>query len=936
MKQCPLCTTEYPESQRTCPRDGVVLVERREMAQGSVFRDTYRIERVLGRGGMGVVYLAEHLLLGQLRALKFLSSELASNPAAVQRFLREAKRAAEIGLHHPNIVKTLDLGQGEDGGFFICMEYVDGTSLDRLLERYPLGLPVEQVLGIVRGIAAGLEAAHARRMVHRDIKPGNILLARQADGGETPKIADFGIVTGSDAEVHLTRTGTGRQPLTPDYAAPEQWKGLIPGRDLDGRTDLYALGCMFFEMLTGATPYQGANAAELMKQHLSAPVPVASRMRPELARWIGLDAAVQRLMAKERENRPADVRAFLAELDRVALEETARSPQAGPAFDVRQATVLERFGPSPTSTPLKTSSQTNSAAAKPTGTDYSAPYSAPYSSTRVEGFRADQRVAAPGMPPVEASVEARAQVQTGLKPTPPVMDVAPRTNGKRRLLLRVLGGALVLAVGVVAGVLLFGKGDLPWMESKAARGIALFKQHKYQEAMPLLERGCDNDSMESCKILGTLLTDTPGVKSDYGRAHGLLEKACNGNYLDGCAGLARLYVYHWGVEQDYARAFSLFERACEGNSMLGCNGLGYLYIAGLGVTKDPARALGLFEKACDNGYAKACSNLASNYENGTDVKQDYGRAIALNEKACDGDDMIGCLNLGDMYQSGRGVGQDSARAAGLYQKACDENLYAACTSAGWMYENKRGVEQDYTRAMTLYQKACDGNNAEGCYYQGNLYENKRGVEQDYGQALALFQKGCDSSSANACTALGYMYAKPLGVKQDETRALELYTKGCDGGSSVGCYDEATVYTNGEGVAKDPRRAAPLYQKACDSGDFDSCDKLGSMYYNGNGVPHDDAKAAPLFKRGCDGGNMADCTTLGAMYFYGKGVAVNRPLAVSLTVKACDHNNPDGCSNLGNLYRLGEGVPKDLVKARALLTKGCSMGSSFGCARLKEM
>jgi serine/threonine protein kinase len=320
MKHCPICRNSYPSHYRTCPQDAIVLVEGGELEPGTIFHGIYRITRLLGRGGMGVVYLAEHILLRQPRALKLMTGELMGNPDAAARMIREAQRASEIGLEQANIVKTLDMGQEADGSFFLCMEYVDGPSLLALIEQNPQGMAPERAIALVRGVATGLAAAHAKGMVHRDIKPENILVARDQNGIEIPKITDFGIVTGREEETRLSRTGI--QPLTPGYAAPELWEGIIPGHELDGRTDLYALGCVFFELLTGRPPFHGHSLEELRKQHLSVQPLAPSEVRPELANYPGLDKVVQRLLQKSRDQRPADVRALLAEFDQAAYQRT--------------------------------------------------------------------------------------------------------------------------------------------------------------------------------------------------------------------------------------------------------------------------------------------------------------------------------------------------------------------------------------------------------------------------------------------------------------------------------------------------------------------------------------------------------------------------------------------------------------------------------------
>jgi serine/threonine-protein kinase len=278
MKTCPVCDTPFPDQHAICPADGAVLIELRELEPGHIVRGKYRIMRKLGAGGMGVVYLAEHQMLGGQVALKFLAVELSQNPKFIKRFRREARAAYQ--LRDPNIVEVVDLDQDEDGSLFIAMEYVNGPSLRWVLEQAPRGLPVRRALHIARGMAAGLAAAHARGAIHRDIKPENILLGRQADGSELPKVLDFGIATMTEGLTNLSNTRG--LLLTPEYAAPEQWRGM-PAAELDGRTDLYALGVVLYEMLAGRTPYQAENMEGWMYQHLQGVPQPLERFRPELA-----------------------------------------------------------------------------------------------------------------------------------------------------------------------------------------------------------------------------------------------------------------------------------------------------------------------------------------------------------------------------------------------------------------------------------------------------------------------------------------------------------------------------------------------------------------------------------------------------------------------------------------------------------------------------
>jgi serine/threonine protein kinase len=308
VKTCPLCSTSYPGHHTNCEHDGALLIASHDFDPGTVIRGKYRIERLLGRGGMGSVYLAEHLLLGRLRALKFISSELSQDPALLKRFRREALAASE--LHHPNVVQVLDLDQAEDGAPFIAMEYIEGEDLCHLIAHGPL--PVERALELTRGITLGLGAAHSKRILHRDVKPANILIACEPGQPKIPKLLDFGIAAVKEDVTAVSHTRG--LLLTPEYAAPEQWRGM-PAEQQDGRVDLYALGGVLYQMLTGRTCFLAQNLEGWMYNHLSTEPQPPSFLRPELNAWPGLDALVLRLLAKDRDQRPRNTAEVIASLD---------------------------------------------------------------------------------------------------------------------------------------------------------------------------------------------------------------------------------------------------------------------------------------------------------------------------------------------------------------------------------------------------------------------------------------------------------------------------------------------------------------------------------------------------------------------------------------------------------------------------------------------
>ncbi len=260
------------------------------LKEGDVFAG-YTILRLLGTGGMGEVFLVQHPRLPRRDALKILPAKLTSDAEYRQRFSREADLAAT--LSHPNIVGVYDRGEFE-GQLWISMEYVEGTdAADLLRSRYQSGMPHEEVLEIVTAVADALDYAHSRGLLHRDVKPANILIDTSS-ARRRIKLADFGIARQLDEISGLTATNM--MIGTTAYSAPEQLQGL----DLDGRADEYALSCTAFHLLTGSAPFQHTNPAVVITAHLSAPRPLIAERRPELS---DLNDVLARAMAKDAAER---------------------------------------------------------------------------------------------------------------------------------------------------------------------------------------------------------------------------------------------------------------------------------------------------------------------------------------------------------------------------------------------------------------------------------------------------------------------------------------------------------------------------------------------------------------------------------------------------------------------------------------------------------
>jgi serine/threonine-protein kinase len=351
VKVCPVCGTEYGDDAAFCSRDRSSL---RPAAGGSnpgligqLIGERYQVERRLGEGGMGEVYLARHLLMGRLCALKVMSQSLSRDPDAVSRFNREATNASRIS--HPNVCAVYDFGLTPDGLVYLAMEYVEGRALSLLLDQEG-PLPVQRAATLVVQCAHGLQVAHDLGIVHRDLKPDNIMVA-PAKEREVAKLVDFGIAKAMESGPGQRVTKSGFVVGTPEYMAPEQ----LAGDPLDGRSDQYALALVFYRAITGTLPFEGSTVQETLVKRLTDPPRPLAMARPGGRFPAGLQRVMDRALARDPGERYPSVTAFsdavsgiirgdavatrpMAEArahDPVAIPPTRQSPRKKPPAGVR-------------------------------------------------------------------------------------------------------------------------------------------------------------------------------------------------------------------------------------------------------------------------------------------------------------------------------------------------------------------------------------------------------------------------------------------------------------------------------------------------------------------------------------------------------------------------------------------------------------------------
>ena len=324
MKVCPVCATKYGDDVKFCPSDGQTLRSATPVADlvGQVVADRYHVMQKLGEGGMGQVYLAEHVKMGRRSAIKVMNPSMVHDPDAIARFNREASNASRIS--HPNVCAIYDFGETSDGLIFLAMEFIDGEPLTDLLERQG-ALPLARATHIFLQTANALQAAHDLGIVHRDLKPDNIMLTKGRGSADTVKVVDFGIAkaVGGDASGQKV-TKTGLVMGTPEFMSPEQ----LSGDTVDGRSDLYSLALVFFRMLSGKLPFEATTVQEAMIKRLTEEPAKLTEARPDLSFPPGLQPAFDTALARTPAERYQTVAKFAGDIAAVTGRPVTRSVPA--------------------------------------------------------------------------------------------------------------------------------------------------------------------------------------------------------------------------------------------------------------------------------------------------------------------------------------------------------------------------------------------------------------------------------------------------------------------------------------------------------------------------------------------------------------------------------------------------------------------------------
>ena len=459
MKYCTACKAKYDDSVSFCSIDGEVLEADPASIVNTVLDGQYQMEALLGKGGMGAVYRARHILLGDRVAIKVLPPDVRNNAEWLRRFRREGQAARRF--RHPNAVTVYDLRTAADGTIYMVMEYVEGHTLDEEIKTRGR-FTAREAFEILTPIMSVLDTAHAMGVVHRDLKPENIMVGRPAEGGEpVVKLLDLGIakmreIAGGDNGGNTALTMAGQVLGTPYYMSPEQW-GEIPrdqSTEIDGRADIYSLGLVFYEMILGRRCFSGNTLHELRREHVTITPRPLHEVVADVPR--GFSEAIERATAKDRGDRQATAGALANEL-RAGLE-TPAVPIAEQPANLTETVAIERgvqtnsdvnaptiitVDAVPTSPPVERPAPTNDATV--------------YEPARPQPAKPEMSAATVAESAAMASSMTAPQVVKPAPQIPKVPSASPAPTKSKAGLVIGLGVTLVVVLVLGAGGFLFWK-----------------------------------------------------------------------------------------------------------------------------------------------------------------------------------------------------------------------------------------------------------------------------------------------------------------------------------------------------------------------------------------------------------------------------------------------------------------------------------------------
>lgn len=784
--------------------------------------DRYKAIEVLGMGGSGTVYLCRDRLLNKKVAVKTLHQLTAGELISFQKEAR-----ANSKLSHPAILTLIDFGPTECGAPYMVLEFFQGITLAQHLARHgPLSL--SRFVQIFDKIASALAHAHSQGIYHRDVKPSNILISKIEDwhqGGQDTapevRLIDFGIAAVNRDTMKAIVIGEQTLAGTPAYMAPDSFLG----RAYDARSEIYGLGCVLFESLTGAAPFAGTSALEILNSHARQPVPTLSEHggRP-------FEPALESLISKCLSKEPSARFGSMEELRRAIL-------------NLKSDVELEQ--------------------------------SSPTTETRKEPGKLNFRRA---LIPVSvvvllavsgiyfgSSIQPEGNVQVGQAKS---HKLAPRSNQTGKGM-----GLLDSSKDIERNQLAFFEQknmSISELEQGAANGDAnkqYMLAYKYEHGDGVLEnherafywymKAAGNGHVQGMNSVGWMYHHGDFVPTNYKEALFWYHKAARQNCALSQGNIGTMYQSGSGVRQDYAESIKWFQKAVAQGEALAQSKLGYAYKMGLGVEKSYGEAVRLFRLSAAQNDSFGITNLAAMYSGGLGIRQDTKEAVRLYRRACALGNPSAFFDLGLMYESGHGVQQDFKEAAKLYASASALGDGRASNNLAWLYQHGLGVKKDAKEAIRLYQLAAKKGISAATCNLGELYElGLLGVSRNPGRAIEYYRKAAALNNARAQNNLGWAYERGMGVKKNYKEAVRLFRLAAANGNALAWQNLGAMYVDGLGVAKNGKEAVRLFRESARLGNAGACFALGHCYEHGVGVKKDRTTAIAWYQAASDKGHKA--------------------------------------------------------------------------------
>jgi TPR repeat protein/serine/threonine protein kinase len=939
----------------------------------------YQILQRLGQGGMGVLYLARDPVIERFVVIKVLRQGLDDDELR-ERFTREARSAGR--LRHINIVTIFDVGDCE-GQPFIAMDYIRGVTLAELI-RGGAALPLARKLQLMDELCAGLQYAHRAGVIHRDVKPANIML----DDDGVLKILDFGIARlGASG---MTQAGAVMGTL--NYMAPEQ----MEGKPIDARADMFSSGAVFYELLSSRRAFPGDMQSGILHRILGGgPEPLENYCPQAPA---GLIAIVNRCLQKQPEQRYADmaiVRRELAAISEQIATERHGDPEATIAIpSVPGDAPRAASPPAPKSSRREANRQDlfklrdeqihdhleRARRALDRGECREAlldcqqalvidPDSGPAQDLedRARALLEDQQIQ-------QWLAEARGELQQGAltaasllveralslnSASPEAIVVRRAVDEARQRFAQERDRARAVEIALETGERDFDAGLIDRAIEAADEALAL--DAASSRALALKERLAAAGAARRA----TEEEDRAGGGRAFRPPHARVAEVLRDLRVEALEIERRLEAERPRPEEERPREVAnrssdflapASDPGAEGQRagrrvsatgaliglvialMIGAGGIALRWrtvphtVDRTGAAEAPpatAAAGAEPRDSTESGQEHAPAPPEARDEEGDKRAPPSVRATP-RPAAAEGRGR----RVSDSSSSSDGVGSPAATSWQGLQLACDHGEAGKCLDLALMYQSGNLVQKDQARAVSLFQRACDGELARACNELGVAYRRGLGgVAPDETRAAALYQRACDAGYAIGCNNLALVYLRGVSVAKDEARAATLFQHACEGGDAAGCSNLGRAYELGQGVSKDEVRAVAQYDRACTAGGVGGCNGLGWMYFRGVGIAKDEARAVRLFQRACNEGNQAGCNNLGLAYQQGRGATQDEARAAELYQRACDGDTFRACVNLGLMLTRGGVVAKDEPRSATLFQRACDGGNAGGCFNL---